>query len=447
MIASTVVITELGGLNRKLTLAGAGLPTRGTTWAGETRLKTKFVNGNPEAIQHVLGPSIAPSDFEGMWRTTQLLGTPAKFVDESGTEQIITRASTLVQALETISLSGSRLRVTWSSDDGRSILREGRIGQFSFAFDRFDDVKWKCNFQWVSRGNTSQKVVTFKGEQTDAGVNAALRAIIDILGTIAASAIRSSDPTNELSASNSSLGALESLSPNYSLGSLMSGRIGASVGVGFGFGASAGFGFGSNTGFGLGVSSSSSFGVVNSGFMAGITASVQVTVANMQASVVATQAFQADSIEQAAAAAQIARGMIAQLNATLNLLGQVPPELLSSVPMPSAIARATTYVEQTRAAVQAAEQQAIALGRIARRKLASDPNTSRIDRANANEAKVIRSQAGDTFASISLREYGTPDQGSVIARANGFASFRVAPGGGVRLIVPALSSGNARSGS
>lgn len=448
MIASTVIITELNGLKRTLTLTGPSLPKRGTTWGSETRLKTKFVNGNPEAVQHVLGPSEMPTDFEGMWRTTQLVQAPAAFVDETGNRRLVTRASTLVDAFEGIARAGSRLRVVWSTDDGRSILREGRISTISFPFDRFDDVAWKCSFQWVSRGATTQKVVSFKNEQQEAGIATALRTLTDVLGTIAGAAIRSSDPTNELSASNASLGQLESLSRNFALQQLVRGQVGVAVGVGFGFGSSSGFGVGANTGFGLGIASSSRFGS-NAGFMAGITASVQVAVVQVQSSIVATQAFGADSVEQAAEAAYVARQCGVLMNGTLDLLGQIPPELYSSVATPSAICTASGYVEQTSSAIAAAAQQALVLGRAARQKLsAAGKGNAQADRASANDAvATVRTKASDTFASISLGQYGTADRGAVIARANGFPSFRVAPGAGVLLVIPALTPTNARTGS
>jgi hypothetical protein len=436
VIASQVKIVEQGGLKRSLTLVGAGLPLRGATWGGEQRVRTKFPAGNPEGVQHVLGPTLAPSEFEGMWRTNTLTRSPAKWIDETGSEQVITIASTLVAAFESLAVAGTLLRVTWSTDDGRQVLREGRIGAYSFPFDRFDDVKWKATFAWVSRGPTNQKVAASGRDAVSAGVVAdSLQMLSDVATQIARSAVRRSDPTLDLSASNASLGQLEQLTNSFSLPSLTDPTAGFGASVSVGFSAS----------FGAGVSSSTAFGGPGPGFMAGITASVGVSVAGIQSSVAAAQAYGADPVELAAEAAQVAQMAVLQLNATELLMGQVPPELLSAVPRPSSVARAAAYVGSVQVGVRAAGVAATTLARAARRfQAATDLSAAPRDRVTAGDVLATHlAKAGETFASIALRYYGTADRAAVIARANGVPGFRVSPAPGQRLAIPALSASNA----
>jgi hypothetical protein len=442
VIASNITIVELGGLKRTLNLVGPSLPFRGTKWGGETRLKTKFPAGNPEAVQHIVGPALAPTQFEGMWRTTQLIGTPASYIDESKNGIIITRANTLADVLESFAIAGSLLRVTWASDDGRQILREGRIGPHEFAYDRFDDVKWSCTFQWIGRGSNQSKIVQFKNEAEEAGVVAALHDLVDVLNAITSDPIRSSDPDNDLSADDDSLGDLESLSAGYSFDALASG-VDASISVGFGFGASASFGIGANAGFGAGVSATASFGASagGAGFMAGITASASVTVAGVQASVSAAAAFEADPNEFAFEAEAVGVTSTLQLDATLTLFGQTPPELLAAKPTPSTVVAAAAYAWRTQQKVHKAAKAAIGVRNAARRRrAASDVSNSRNDRAGATDAVTMHmAHGGETYAGLSLRYYSTPDRASVIASANGDPSFRIAPTPGKRLIIPALA--------
>ena len=143
------------------------------------RMKTETYVGNPlEATQQILGPVMLPSEWTGIWRTTQLTGTPVFYKDSpGGANQIITIASTLRDYLETIFESGQRLRVTWSTQsyfniDGketitpgdRRIVRIGRASEWKFSHDRMDDIAWSISFEWISKGSSSQKAISIKDE-------------------------------------------------------------------------------------------------------------------------------------------------------------------------------------------------------------------------------------------------------------------------------------------
>jgi LysM repeat protein len=197
------------------------------------------------------------------------------------------------------------------------------------------------------------------------------------------------------------------------------------------------------------VSSSSRFNSGTSGFLSGVQASVAVTVSGIQASVAATRAYQADSLELALEASQIGRVATLQINRTQDLIGQTPPELLSSVQTPSAVARATAYVGATQKSLAQAGKAAHAVSVVSRlRRAASDPTAARIDKASPSDSVATHlAKATDTFASISVRYYGTADRAAAIAKANGVASFRVSPKPGTKLVIPVITSSNSRAKS
>jgi hypothetical protein len=102
--ASVITIEERDGKKRKLELRGPGLPMQGAAYESENRLITEWMTGNSvEAVQQVLGPMLNPSDWEGVGRTTQLIGCPCIWTD--GAQEQITRADTLREHFETLATS------------------------------------------------------------------------------------------------------------------------------------------------------------------------------------------------------------------------------------------------------------------------------------------------------------------------------------------------------
>src|SRR5262245_32022572 len=136
-MASSVTLTELRGgavPGREIELRGPSLPFQEAAWEGEQRLKTVYPAGNPEATQHVLGPRELPSQWEGMWRLTQMIGAPAVFRNV-GSETLVTHPADLRDLVENFRVEGTLLRVTWSSDD-REVVRLGRIKRARFPHTR-----------------------------------------------------------------------------------------------------------------------------------------------------------------------------------------------------------------------------------------------------------------------------------------------------------------------
>ncbi len=176
MATSAITIEETSGQKRRLYLIGGGLPLKGAGYTSATVVSTTWNNGNPEATQQVLTPQELPSDWQGVWRTPQLLGTPCVFDDTEGHHQI-GLAFELKQVVDSIRLAAQLLRVTWVNEiqrlnldgsngqlDSHKEVRLGRIVEFESKYSNLDEIQWSATFEWVSRGGASQKSVEFRGE-------------------------------------------------------------------------------------------------------------------------------------------------------------------------------------------------------------------------------------------------------------------------------------------
>lgn len=157
---SEIVIEELGGRKRALTLRGAGLPKKGADWSGKQRLATTWYPGNAaSATQQVVGPIDPPSQWNGEWNTTRLVVLPPDLDGDP-----IVYAHDLALTLEDILRAGAQLRVTWSTqlsvrEGPRTIVRLGRASDWRFPYDTIDDiVAWSITWEWMGRGLPQAKV-------------------------------------------------------------------------------------------------------------------------------------------------------------------------------------------------------------------------------------------------------------------------------------------------
>lgn len=202
-MASSLTIEELTGQKRRLVLKGGGLPLKGASFASSTVVATTWNNGNPEATQQVLTSQEQPSDWEGVWRTTQLIGTPPEYEGPEGFVKI-GLASELEQVFDSIRMAGQLLRVTWATDVQRvrpngaggqlsqlKKVRIGRITQFDPKYDTIDDLKWSATFEWVSRGEVAPKSVDFRGDDLVASVRDAILKQDAVAKAVASSELRS----------------------------------------------------------------------------------------------------------------------------------------------------------------------------------------------------------------------------------------------------------------
>ncbi len=202
MPTSAITIEELTGEKRRFVLKGAGLPLKGASWAAATRVSTTWNNGNPEATQHVLTSEELPSDWQGVWRTPQLLVTPCSFADRNGVS-LVGLAFEMKQAMDSIRERGQLLRVTWANEiqrrvfdnqeqrtDSHKEVRLGRLVEFSAEYSTLDDIQWSATFDWVSRGQTTPKSVEFRGEELIAATREAIQKQTALTKQVALSRIR-----------------------------------------------------------------------------------------------------------------------------------------------------------------------------------------------------------------------------------------------------------------
>lgn len=170
---SLITITEQTGAKRQLTLAGAGLPKKGANWPGAQRVVTTWYAGNSaQASQHVLGPVERQSQWTGEWNTTRLISLPAVLRQDENDTNIVD-ADVLRLVFEDILRGGSLLRVTWvnqlrdtvtglpgnAQSQPKKIVRDGRATEWDFQYATTDDISWTCTWDWIGRGDTSQKTL------------------------------------------------------------------------------------------------------------------------------------------------------------------------------------------------------------------------------------------------------------------------------------------------
>jgi len=212
---SYVLITEITGLHRSVRLVGAGLPFQGASWGVQLRNKTTWYPGNAQqATQHILGPVEADSDWEGFWRTTQLIRTPAQFTDENGETTRVTSAFSLMQVMEDVVRRGATLSVEWGDDLrglNRRIVREGIADEIDFKVDRADDISWSITWKWSGRGVQQQKVAAFRTEDLVSKIRDSILQGQEIAQLEALDTIISKRRVVRNSASKFSLGQLENL--------------------------------------------------------------------------------------------------------------------------------------------------------------------------------------------------------------------------------------------
>lgn len=165
---SEIEIEELTGtLKRKVTLRGPSLPHKGVTFGTNNRVSTTWYSGNAtEATQQILGPTEAPTSFDGYWRRTLMGKDPALYSSVNSKETKITTPFVLKDIMESIARDGCRVKVTWTSMSYLgAIFSEQRIGRFeniTFKYDTESDIGWTANFAWMSRGTEQQRVVAFR---------------------------------------------------------------------------------------------------------------------------------------------------------------------------------------------------------------------------------------------------------------------------------------------
>lgn len=404
MATSVVIIEEQTGRKRRVELVGGGLPIQGANWSGQQLISASWNPGNPEGVQHVLGPQEMPSDWDFMWRTNILARTPVNVTDpQRRITYTVVRALTVAELLEDIGRGGALLKVVWiSSAAGQAealprLTRVGRITTWDINPDRPDDVAASFSFQWLGRGLDQPKVAGVTGENMLALTQAAINACNAAALSISADIIRQSDASKKgPSASTFTLGQLEAIAdgPRQMMDNFareciqIQGRLKA---------------------------------------IGDLVVKVKETPAALLGRLV-----------------DVANNGVAIANKFCDEVSREGPETQSTRNKVAILSRNTTYFSgaQTSADVMAEILERVA--HAARRRQSSlvpSAGTSR----RGDQPRVGDSFAtyfprkGDTFLSISLMYYGTPDLADELAVANGLPSYTIVPPR-MPLIVPTRSN-------
>lgn len=391
MSASSLILEELSGRRRKLTLVGPGLPLRGAAWSGEQRLVTEFYPGNTEATQQVLGPVEIPSDWEGVWNSTRLVSAPQS-LSEAGAEVQIVRAFPLYETFEDFVRSGSLLRVTWTADQGRKILREGRVGPYSFKVDRADDIRWSAQFVWVGRGGSVTKVAP-RDESVEAAMRATLQALTDLQSALAGAAVRTLLPDVPTSLPRFGLDDLQAIADTPSA------------------------------------------------LLSGLTNSVSTLTGKVSRTVAILEQFKELPNQLRSQAALAASDTRITAKSVTTRISRLPSEswAASGVSVGRSLRLMQLGIKARRTAT-VVESRALAVESSARHAQTNNPAGRRANNADSEDALAVHLVTqGQTFASIALKYYGDAGLGGTIAKANGYPRHAVTPRLGARLLIPAKS--------
>jgi hypothetical protein len=383
-------------VNRVLEMVGPGGPFRGAEWESTYGLATSFYPGNPEGTQHVLGPQEAPSEWKGEWKTTRMISAPSNYIDAEGaTERKITIAFSMYQIVDSFQQRGSLLRVTWAADQGRRIVRLGRIKSLKISPDRIDDIPWSISFEWLGRGGLQQKVATFKQDNTLAQQGAINLEMNQLVADLEQSSFVSSVHGLPFSANDFSLGDLEALAnlPGQLMKDLKQ-------------------------------------------VVTRLLSQVK-KVGDILATVASIPADIADQ------ALDIAEEVAATLAQFIDQMSREVPEkyvTTGTTNVGQFLQVAKFYGGSIRQAQSCLDAAVNFREAVKARRSAYASNRSSGDAAGpADILGVYLAHSGETFASISTKFYGTPDNGVAIAKANGFPGYQVEPGRH-SLIIPNLQA-------
>lgn len=397
MPSSVVIVEETSGPKRRVNLVGSALPLQGAGWSGENTLPTQWNAGNVEATQQILGPKELPSDWDFEWRTIRLIAAPAVAYDSGGSPRNITLAAELATLMRDIFRAGQLLRVTWSAETSNGLpfrqVRLGRVGSWDFDFDRPDDLRASVKFVWIGSGIGQAKVSELRSSaQLDAS-NAAMRASENVARQIIENKMRRNAYAVAQSASQFTLGQLESL-----------------------------------------VEAPLAF--VDS--FARTAQAVTNRVKNVG------QLIQKVKETPAALASRmldVANNAVAVSNVTLDTLGRQGPETLSAKTKVSMLVLTASYYSgaQTNADLMAGAYLTLAdQARTRRSAMIPSAGTSRRDDQLRIEDsfQVYIPKKGETFAAIAQTFYKDAELADELARANGLPGYTIVAPRGSPLVVP-----------
>lgn len=177
-VGTPLVIRELDGEKRTLTLSGRALPYRPLELDTSQRLKINWLPGFAEATSTVLGPQEEPTTMRGYWKERFIgrdpsAAAPGPLAQAAGFLQSVSGALSggfgsvgagesapisvdgssvdtvqdAARLVDDIVRQGQLLEVTWGDQ-----VRRGHIERFRKQWHNTRDLEWEIVFQWTSRG-------------------------------------------------------------------------------------------------------------------------------------------------------------------------------------------------------------------------------------------------------------------------------------------------------
>lgn len=411
--SSTVSIEEIPstGKGRKILLVGPALPFQGASWGGQLGLVTTWYPGNgTEATQHVLGPREVPSSWEGIWRRTLMGKAPSSYTDENGSTTKVTAPVFLRDTLESIIRGGLLLLVTWTqirASDGRKfeIVRTGRVASYEFPHDRIEDISWKMEFHWVGRGVRQQKAVALRDSDLEASYTQLDTFMNELAAKTEIDRIKTNKPGVKLGVEKLTLGQLEALAkaPNESLQSL--------------------------------------------------TRSLQRNINKIRNAVDVANQFRKAPYDVANTATSAAKNNVAIANQYLDQWSRQPPESNTLKSNVADLTRSMRYLGESDESVRKIAAQSDQVNKQFKEQLSTTGANGQAQSVQATVQNrpgsilaVHIAKTGDTPIKLSLRYYGSPDNGLTILKANKLPPTALTFTPGKVLVIPALPNNPAVNG-
>jgi len=152
-----LVITELTGDRRSITLTGRALPYQPLVFSGTMRLESTWYPGNPIATTQVFGAAEDETSMKGMWKNrflkefengdAQIYTAGAKISTDFNSFQVAD-VSELAKIVDDVRRKGQIVEVTWDE-----IIRRGFLQKFVQTWKSRQDLEWEIVFSWVSQGD------------------------------------------------------------------------------------------------------------------------------------------------------------------------------------------------------------------------------------------------------------------------------------------------------
>lgn len=149
-----MIFRELTGQRRTVRLVSRAKPYRGLGFGVKQRVHTTWLPGAPVATQTVLGLELAPTTFNGKWKTKYLDNINGGEVAFAVDSRPVRTAEAAVATFKSICSEGQLVEFTW----GRELLR-GILAEFNWTYDNRRDIEWNFKIEWQSQGTAQPPAV------------------------------------------------------------------------------------------------------------------------------------------------------------------------------------------------------------------------------------------------------------------------------------------------